>query len=524
MSLDDSRSVSRTPPVKRSYPLKLETIPMTSSSYAELKETRHDEESLRSQEEDQYDLGKPNGSTFEADQEFKFKRHRNKQSHGAPSLGERLDNLQDVKKAKWVDNFNSSLPNGRDIDGSERSPPLPPHRQPVQPYMPYMYYYPMPPQGPPMMPFVGSPVHPSQMEGQQYMNSSVSMMPNTSLQPFLPPGQQPKFDQEAPQLLPAPSLYPYNYVQPQQEYAKKAHERKKSAAQNRGRRLSILASQDERRGIVSPHRDVSEKDFYRHIGDTSFGKDLQMRQLFNWCAIRSLRRLEENDAESKKTPKTENGDPVDPKRIAVVIIKEFVNDLRRGNVDIDWEAEDEANSDQDTNDVGEDTELRELFDENDEAVEKKPVRRRKKKSSAEERPKVPNSKNVENEKNLKTLQDRVKHLKDEMDSWAKALGRQKPEAEWEKIESQFTPVNQGHEAHDEPMKPDISHDLTRRLDRLQAHSHLLNSSSKALSVLLKLRRDKLAQSLAATVRNNAHQFDSKSFLKTLSESLVQRQL
>lgn len=514
MSLDGSRSVSKTPPRKKSYPLKMETIPMSSSSYAEFKETRNDEE-----QEDEYNVGKPNASSFEADQDFKFKRHRNKQSNGVPSLGERLDNLQDVKKAKWVDNFNSSMPNVRETTtNGVHSPRVPaadqgyPSSQPVPPYMPYMYYYPMPTQG--MMPFVGSPVHPTQMESQQYMNSSI--LPNSSLQPFFPPAQQTKFDQETPQLLPPPNLYPYNYVQSQQQYAKKASDRRKSIAQNRGRRLSVLASQDDGHGIVSPHRDVSEKDFYRHIGDTSFGKGLQMRQLFNWCTIRALRRLEEK--ETNQTSRRENGEYVDPKKIALVIMKEFVNDLRRGSIDIDWEAEEAAANSGDDNEVGEDTELRELFDDDD--GEKK-IRRKKMRFNIEGRKKVPNSKNVENEKNLKILESRVKNLKDEIESWAQVLGKQKPEAEWEVIDKQFSLPNQDM-AIDEVATKNVSQDLTRRLDRLQVHSHLLDSSSKAFSVLLKARRDKLTQSFAATVRDNTQQIDSKSILKSLSKSLTER--
>lgn len=509
---------------------------MSSSSYAELKETRNDEELVMSQEEDEYNVGKPAASSFEADQDFKFKRHKNKQSNGVPSLGERLDNLQDIKKAKWVDNFNSSMPNARETTGNNglSSPRVPaggqayPSSQPVPPYMPYMYYYPMPPQGPPMMPYMGSPVHPTQVDGQQYMNSSVSMMPNSSLQPFFPPGQQPRYDQEAPQLMPAPSLYPYNYVQSQQQYAKKAKDRRKSIAQNRGRRLSILASQDDGNGIVSPHKDVPEKDFYRHIGDTSFGKSLQMRQLFSWCIIRSLKKLEEKEMESKQTARTESRDYADPKKMALVIMKEFVNDLRRGNIDVDWEAEEAADGDEDNDETGEDTELRELFDDNDDddgagTGNTRTVRRKKHQSNIADRPKIPNSKNVENEKNLEVLEGLVRNLKEEVDSWAQVLGKQNPEAEWQTIDRQFSlPDKKLETANDDLPVAHISQDLTRRLDRLQVHSHLLNSSSEALSVLLGARRDKLSRSFAATVRDTGRQIDPKCILKSLSESLTER--
>ncbi|CCE94131.1 MIND complex subunit DSN1 TDEL_0H02720 [Torulaspora delbrueckii] len=514
MSLDGSRSVSKTPPRKKSYPLKMETIPMSSSSYAEFKETRNDEE-----QEDEYNVGKPNASSFEADQDFKFKRHRNKQSNGVPSLGERLDNLQDVKKAKWVDNFNSSMPNVRETTtNGVHSPRVPaadqgyPSSQPVPPYIALHV----------LLSDANSRYDAicrfscaSDTDGESAVYELFDFTQFFSAT-FFPPAQQTKFDQETPQLLPPPNLYPYNYVQSQQQYAKKASDRRKSIAQNRGRRLSILASQDDGHGIVSPHRDVSEKDFYRHIGDTSFGKGLQMRQLFNWCTIRALRRLEEK--ETNQTSRRENGEYVDPKKIALVIMKEFVNDLRRGSIDIDWEAEEAAANSGDDNEVGEDTELRELFDDDD--GEKK-IRRKKMRFNIEGRKKVPNSKNVENEKNLKILESRVKNLKDEIESWAQVLGKQKPEAEWEVIDKQFSLPNQDM-AIDEVATTNVSQDLTRRLDRLQVHSHLLDSSSKAFFVLLKARRDKLTQSFAATVRDNTQQIDSKSILKSLSKSLTER--
>lgn len=199
-------------------------------------------------------------------------------------------------------------------------------------------------------------------------------------------------------------------------------------------------------------------------------------------------------------------------------LKEFVNDLRRGSIDIDWEAEEAAANSGDDNEVGEDTELRELFDDDD--GEKK-IRRKKMRFNIEGRKKVPNSKNVENEKNLKILESRVKNLKDEIESWAQVLGKQKPEAEWEVIDKQFSLPNQDM-AIDEVATTNVSQDLTRRLDRLQVHSHLLDSSSKAFSVLLKARRDKLTQSFAATVRDNTQQIDSKSILKSLSKSLTER--
>lgn len=539
MSLESSRSLSRTPPPrKRSYPLKMETIPI-SSSYDELKGVH---EPVASREETEYGDSKPKTSSFEADDDFKFKRHKNKQSNGVPSLGERLDNLQDIKKARWVDNFNSSMPNGREtIPNGGSSPGLRTQDQSQHysqvhqgstglqgaPYMPYMYYYPVPPQGPPMVPFVGSPMHPAQVEGGQYMNSSHSVMPNSSLQPFFPPiPQQPRYDNGSSQLLPPATFYPYNVVQSQQQQSRKMNDRRKSITMNRGRRLSLLASQDDQHGIISPHKDVPEQDFHRHIGDTSFGKGLQMRQLFNWCIIRALRNLEKGEVGNQQTVGNSEDKYVDPTRIALSILKEFVNDLRKGSIDVDWEAEEEASGDDELGTTGEDTELRELFEDDEEIGknnEKSNRRRARSKGDRSERPKIPNSKNVQNEKNLEALESRISSIKEEIQSWAQVLSTQKPESEWETMNHDVSSVSEeptGIEALNYAVE-DVYDDLSQRLDKLQVHSHLLDSSSKALSSLIKDRQGKLSQDFASTVNHNARRIDSKALLRGLSKSIAQ---
>ncbi|QLL32255.1 hypothetical protein HG536_0C04240 [Torulaspora globosa] len=544
MSLESSRSLSRTPPPrKRSYPLKMETIPM-SSSYEEFKGAHtHNDERLTSGKETEYGGIKPGMSSFEADDDFKFKRHKNKQSNGVPSLGERLDNLQDIKKARWVDNFNSSMPNGREAVPNGGSSPdartqdhSQPYSQGVQgsgglkgaPYMPYMYYYPIPTQGAPMVPFVGSPVHPAQMEGGHYMNSSHSAMPNSSLQPFFPPlPQQPRYENGSSQLLPPATFYPYNMVQSQ--HAQRTKDRRKSVLDNRGRRLSLLAVQDDQHGIVSPHKSVPERDFHRHIGNTSFGKELQLRQLFNWCIIRALRKLEEKESSSQRTSGNAGDRYVDPSKIALSILKEFVSDLRKGAIEVDWEAEEEASGDDEPAAAGEDTELRELFEEEEDVEsseghnERHTKRRLRPKVRRSEDSKIPNSKNVQNEKNLEALESRIKDIKEEVQSWAQVLSAQWPEAEWKAIDtevSSMSPVPPQGEATELTVDK-IQEDLIQRLDRLQIHSHLLGSSSQALSLLIKDRQDKLSQDFTSTIKHNGPEIDPKALLKGLSKSIAQ---
>lgn len=565
MSIERSRSLSKTPPIRRAYPLKMETIP-SSSSYSELKDahmqetgdsSRDDNQAIH-REEEEYSTLKPNVSSFETDDDFKFKRHKNKHINGVPSLGERLDNLQDIKRAKWVDNFNSSMPIAQEKTRNNISSPMiqtsqlhpeealpPPPTSlpaPAAPYMPYMYYYPMPSPAHPMMPFMGSPMHPSQLDGSHYVNSSVSIMPNSSLQPFFPPAHQSQQNGDTPQLLPPPPLYPYNFLhsqqQPQrqqelqQDYVQKSRNRRKSIAVNRGRRLSMLASQDDQHAIISPHKDVPEEDFYRHIGNTSFGKGLQIRQLFNWCIIRSLRNLENEDSEKqhpeiKRKLKNNGGEYVDPRRIALVIMKEFVNDIRKGTVDIDWEAEEESIYEDEAAENGEDTELRELFDDDDDEISEdmknlpRKSKRNRSRTADDKRPKIPNSKNVENEKNLESLEGKVDAIKEEIKGWAEVLDSQTPETEWRHLsEEMITSEHEPEIAQASISIHDIRQDLVTRMDQLHIHAHMLSSNAQALSELSTQKIDKLSHHFVSTVNCNLRQVNAKNLLKGLSKSLA----
>lgn len=568
MSGEGSRSGSKTPPRKRTYPLKMETIPM-SSSYSELKdagigEMGYSGEAMskshqnRHTEEEDYAPIDQNVSSYEADDDFKFKRHKTKPMNGVPSLGERLDNLQDMKNAKWVDNFNSSMP----MNSQQRSKPdiRPPSMPPSQAnqysqtsqiqqqpaYMPYMYYYPMPTPGHPLMSYMGSPVHPSQLNGTQYMNSSVSMLPNTSLQPFMPPPPVPNHKGEqnsAPQLLPPPSLYPYNFLQQQQQhqqqqqYAQKAKNKSQSSGFNRGRRLSMLASQEDHNMIVSPHKDVPEEDFYRHVGNTSFGRGLQIRQLFNWCVIRSLRKMGNQENEEQAKSEMKEGAYVNPKKIAIVIIEEFVNDLRKGAVNIDWE-EEESGSGEEFSDA-EDTELRNLFDDDDDddevnnnglnnknnALKKNSSKKsRNKKNTTKRRNRIANSKNVANEKNLESLQGRIDAIEREIVDWTRVLNDCEVDTEWKQLSKKSTaPPEKTQPLHEEPSIEDIRENITEKMNKLYIHSHLLNSGSEALSQLTGVKLDKLSRKFVPTVHDqNANaRSNTQTLLKGLSKSLLE---
>ncbi|CAR28166.1 hypothetical protein ZYGR_0N06570 [Zygosaccharomyces rouxii] len=435
MSLERS-STSSSPP-RRRHGLRLETIPLDSKSGQEL------------------------DSQFEKDDDFKFKRH-----HRSTGLGQRFDSLQDVKRAKRVENFNSSMA----YNGSQ------------SPHLPYMYYYPMahPAMAPPPM---APPPPPPPQQPITFQSPSASMMPNSSLQPFY---------QETPQLLPPPNLYPYHFVQ------------QDSPRHSRRRREHRRREEDEPRVIHSPSKDLPEEDFYRHIGDTSFGKSLQIRQLFNWCIIRSLR-----NKESQPSAPT---DGLDANRIALTIVKEFVNDLRNGKISIDWEAEESDGSGDIHNDNDdEDTELKELFAEDGNL-------RLPKKESKNDRSTMPNVKNIENQKNLADLESKIESIRREIQDWAHVLDSQKIESEWSQIRRVTIPQEQQKE---EPLQDDSStyEDLVQRIDKLKLHTHLLESHADALSEVSNKKIDILSKDFVKV--NHSRQINAKGLLKGLSNSLVE---
>nr|API64779.1 Dsn1p [Saccharomyces mikatae] len=562
MSLEPTQTVSGTPPMlhqrthKQVYPLRMETIPiLQSDSKATLENnvpTQQDEE------ESEYFENKQSVSNVSPD--LKFKRHKNKHVQGFPTLGERLDNLQDIKKAKRVENFNSSMPVGDDNHVGDASANVNASAMPA-PYMPYYYYYhPMNAPTPAMMPYPGSPMH--------------SMMPNSSLQPFYsqptagggPDMTSPQNISSSQQLLPAPQLFPYGsfHHQPQQQpyYIQRTRERKKSIGSQRGRRLSMLASQGNGGNtIISPHKDIPEEDFYTVVGNaSSFGKNLQIRQLFNWCLMRSLHKLElkakdhEEESElehqtkkSKLEPKKMDTDYVDPKRLAMVIIKEFVDDLKRDHIAIDWEDEEKYEDEDeqkalDNTENYDDTELRQLFQENndddddDDEMDYSEMQRSSRKFNERRKtvlkdPKklLPNSKNVENTKNLTLLTDKVNAIKNEVKEWAITLDTSRPDLEWQEL-TLLSP--QPHEIISDTEESDIviadmEEKLQTKVDELRYQSHMLNSHSSALNEITASKVNKLNRETIRKISNetddvHSQVIDSQQLLKGLSLSFSRK--
>ncbi|EJS43262.1 dsn1p [Saccharomyces arboricola H-6] len=564
MSLEPTQTVSGTPPVmhqrthKHVYPLRMETIPISEpDSKAAL---QSNEPTQEDEVEAQYFEGKQSVTNLSPD--LKFKRHKNKHVQGFPTLGERLDNLQDIKKAKRVENFNSSAPIGdaNHIEDASRNAIADVNTGAMPaPYMPYYYYYqPMNAPTPGMMPYLGSPMH--------------SMMPNSSLQPFYsqqatiggPDMTTPQNLSSSQHLLPAPQLFPYGTFhqrQQQPHYIQRTRERKKSIGTQRGRRLSMLASQGNGGStIISPHKDIPEEDFYTVVGNASFfGKNLQMRQLFNWCLIRSLHKLElkaksrEEEAElnhqtkkSKLEPAKTETDYVDPKRLAMVIIKEFVDDLKKDHIAIDWEDEEKDQEEDgekglDNTESYDDTELRQLFQENDDDDDDNEMdyseiqrsrhkfKERRKAMSNVPKKLLPNGKNVENTKNLSLLMGKVNAIKNEVKEWATTLDTSRPDLEWQELTSLSPqPQELGLDTEETDLSfTDIEAKLKTKVDDLRYQSHILNSHSLALneitnSKLNKLNIETMRKISDETDDNHSQVINSQQLLKGLSLSFSKK--
>lgn len=475
-------------------------------------------------------------SSFEADEDFKFKRHKRKNT-GAPTLGERLDNLQELQRARWMDNFNSSVNDRHSLSQPQLNPMNSPQRMmpPMPPYMPYMYYYPMPQ----MLPMPASPSHPQQQveQSSQFMNSSQGY-PNTSTQPFYPPPPSQNAPVPSGQLMPPPPLYPdyasYNFYAnssnnlENSKRIKSTREKRKSLIQQRGRRISMLSLQDEENfntsHIVSPHKDVPEKDFYRHIANTSFGHGLQVRQLFNWCLIRCLRKRETQERRSEG--REESDAYIEPTRIATVILKEFVGDLRKGNLEFDWEGinipeeREEDNGSELDGYSEEDTELRELFD--DDTLHKRPTNTRKRHGKSIL--KIPNEKNLQNSKNLIMLQEKISAIRTEIDQWRKELDQSDPQPEWSKLKQRVADTDIPNPINKEPRLEEIKKKATMKMDSFHEMSHLLNSHSKLLVQTTEKKLEKMSRciitSTSTKADDSARKASTKQLLRGLSKALT----
>lgn len=440
-------------------------------------------------------------SSLEGEEDFKFRRRKRK--NGA--LGERLDNLQDMQNAKWMDNFNSSVQQAaiashiQPYNQISQTSQMQPHQ-----YMPYVYYY-MPP--PPHM--MAANISPLKYENNN-PSSSMHGLPNTSTQPFFPQLNNSQF-------IPSTQIYPDHYLH-DDRHRRHSKERKRTLQSQRGKRLSMLSLRGDDNvdfmgsEIISPHKDVPESDFYKHIGNTSFGRGLQTRQLFNWCMIRCLKKLEVE--EERATADNNNSTYVDPRRISLVILKEFVQDIRKGKDDVNWEADNDFEAECNSNDT-EDTELRELFDEAEDNEPGAHISTRKK---AIKVVKVPNEKNIQNQKNIVILQEKISELKQEVEKWSVLLDDKAYREKCRPLKL-HTHTQIDESELNLPVIPDVDSliiKFSKRIDRFQASTHLLYSHADLLGNTLTAK----AKAIFKALSNRSKQEDLKPRKRYIKKLLL----
>lgn len=468
----------------------------------------------------------PLGDKDSGAEDFEFRRH----SAQVPTLGERLDSLQEVKGARRIDNFNSSRGGTRGSSRSEYAM----HGDQVH-----------------------DPEDQQEREREETYDVATSMQVGDSSVKYLVP-----LEYVGDLDIPRDKLVKVINTEANMSASQNERARnKRLSLSQRGRRLSMLSSgPDKKNVIVSPHKEVPEQEFYKHVGDVSFGKGLQVRQLFNWCSDRTYTRIQESDRKrgsAKKMGNYEDDVYGDPKKITMDIIKNFVQDLKKGAIDIDWEAEAEEDNDAGFTNQVDDSELRALFDEyedddtrganarrnlgyydDDEEYDvtlaiqpTRPERQNRKKlnrtkpSSGRKRKiaapqfRLPNSKNVENEKNLVMLKEKISRLEKEIEDWAVTLDSYDPHKEWEAIKEIETDSVNGVEDSIVLAEDEVANSLQERLYCLSSNAHLLDSTSQALLESLKLKIDKLSRGCTTNEEIEKKSMDSRQLLRGLAHAL-----
>ncbi|CCK71694.1 MIND complex subunit DSN1 KNAG_0H02790 [Huiozyma naganishii CBS 8797] len=504
------------------YSLKLETIPI--------------DEPVKNKE------GKNSLSGVESDEDFKFRRHKNKRINGVPSLGEKLDDLHNVVSPKRMENFDSSVKTGQlgsplgaysqpekltnSAQENRRTLSQPSHNLYLQhpaANQPYYGHIPTSPMNPQYFSQPIMPPNPSSMGPPYPIPQNYQSQPLPLSVPFL-------------NMYPPSSANSYNYLRNRPD--------RKSMSEQRGRRLSIASQRED--SIILPHDDVPVEQFYRHLAYASV--EDRLKQLFTWCAKRSYDKI------SQQSDRTRAGAAyLDAKKITSEIIGEFVTDLQKGADDIAWEVPEREvpqNEIPGSTEDKEDTEIQELFDDdptdqpgdNDTTytfdgfrerkfLKKRKVERQKirpRRRNLEIKTLLLNPKNVENEKNLKVLVEKVDKLQAELEEWKILLDEQEPAKEWE--EFSIRSENERKRCEEEGVQvevdtsilDDLKRDVENCLDRLSVHAHLFDSHSKMLLSTTVKKLNILKDELKRRQFFYEKPINSQLLLSELSKALIKR--
>lgn len=106
---------------------------------------------------------------------------------------------------------------------------------------------------------------------------------------------------------------------------------------------------------------------------------------------------------------------------------------------------------------------------------------------------LPNSKNVENTKNLSILTSKVNAIKNEVKEWAVTLDTSRPDLEWQELTSFSSQPLEPLSDTEEPdlAIADVETKLETKVDELRYQSHILNSHSLALNEITNSKVNKL---------------------------------
>ncbi|KAH3901013.1 uncharacterized protein SCODWIG_02931 [Saccharomycodes ludwigii] len=522
-----------------------------------------------------------------SNRENKRKRLSANNTSNIMSLGERLDDLQNISQPKWMDNFNSSYINNtnknnptsqvadtisninggsndnntntamfnyynRNNNGNNNNPLINPYMYSMPPSQYYGINAPglLPPHPQPMLYYGPNSIHQgyySQPVISDSNNNNNSMLAY-SIPPILQQQQQQGYFYNTGNLNGYSNIYGNGryYSNTDKQERVKRRRMRETIINNRGRRLSSFITSNNnnnsnyetenekdikstnedanRKGVlVSPHKDIPDSDFYRHA-DNSFGKDLQLKQIFNWCLIRELDNLkeveqkrllsnkkdgsigqrgeeeeeeeeeEDNDDDEKRTKEEEekekekekgkgkeddtgediiNSD-IDPRQIALNIFRDFVNDLRNDKVDVDW-CNDRGNTSASdyghaNADLGVDNNKSDILEDigNNKKHKMKKVF-------------IPNLKNKSNRENVKLLNYKILQLQKEIDQWRKLLILE-PNYD-NMLENTKTPNIYAKEVPNIIPLPtlNLERNFRLRLDKFKEISHLINSNLKVIS-------------------------------------------
>lgn len=146
---------------------------------------------------------------------------------------------------------------------------------------------------------------------------------------------------------------------------------------------------------------------------------------------------------------------------------------------------------------------------------------------------LPNPKNAENEKNLELLNIRISKLKDEIDEWKKVIDENHPASEWKSImrlDGQEKGTNNVTENVDlevtsnfEKLNKSVSNvglQLSERVNKLQAHSHLYKFYTESLAQSLAHRIDFFVTEFKHNQKKTIKSKNVKDFLWDLSQAKI----